>query len=78
MGKVKPTEKGVNFSGYKTDDHTILKCDYCGKTFKHFVTEILYQEKKFNKCNGKYSKAKIFCSYNCRSKFRKENAINHE
>ena len=79
MEKVKRTEKGVNFSGYKGDEHTVLKCAYCGKEFKHFSSEYLYQDRKCIKCNGKYKyQTQTFCSYNCRSKFRKENARNHE
>lgn len=46
--------------GMKSSTYCYLKCDGCGKTYKHYTSENIYRS-DFD--------GKTFCSYNCRSHY---------
>ena len=49
--------------GLKSSSYCYMKCECCGKTFKHYLTENIYKS-DFD--------GKTCCSYNCRSHYYKK------
>ena len=55
----------INLYGYKSTTYTTHSCYYCKKDFKLLSGEMLYTD-------GDKKNKKVFCSYNCRCKYRKQ------